>query len=158
MHMVDPWEKQDEKLYQDISNREQSHQDKLFNDLAEYMKERHPGRHELHRGYSVQEALKFPDNSLDFVYLDARHDYEGVKEDLHAWWPKLKPGGVMAGHDFVEDGTNSAGLFGVQHAVWEFTREKQKEFLSISTKARNGGREEPKQRVDGGWTTWYLVK
>jgi hypothetical protein len=158
MHMVDPWEKQDEKLYQDISNREQSHQDKLYTDLVDYMREKHPGRHELHRGYSVQEAIKFPDNSLDFVYLDARHDYDGVKEDLHAWWPKLKVGGVMAGHDFVEDGTNSAGLFGVQHAVWEFTRDKEKEFLSISTKAHNGGRAEPKQRVDGGWTTWYFIK
>ena len=31
-----------------------------------------------------------------------RHDYEGVSEDLAAWWPKICPGGLLAGHDFDE--------------------------------------------------------
>jgi len=157
IHCVDPWEHQDEKLYKDISNRDQTHQDSLYDDLDIFMKENYPSRHELHRGYSVDKATEFPDNFFDFVYLDARHDYEGVKEDLNAWWGKLKVGGVFAGHDFVPDGNIKAGLFGVQKAVHEFAKTNKREFLSISTKDADGGRSEP-QWVDGGWTTWYLIK
>lgn len=157
MHMVDPWEHQDEAIYKDISNRDQGHQDMIYNNLVAYMKQKHPNRHQIHRGYSVQKAKLFPDHSLDFVYLDARHDYDGVKEDLEAWWDKLRVGGVMAGHDFVPDGLIPAGLFGVQKAVWEFTMRKNRILQSISTKDKDGGRSEP-QRVDGGWTTWYFIK
>ena len=36
------------------------------------------------------------------------HEYEGVMEDIVAWWPKLKKGGLLAGHDFIADGTFQA--------------------------------------------------
>lgn len=39
---------------------------------------------------------------FDFIYVDARHDYKGVLEDLQRWWPLLKPGGILAGHDYVD--------------------------------------------------------
>lgn len=70
----------------------------------------------------------------------------------------LKPGGLYAGHDFVEDGENKAGLFGVQKAVKEFVDYYNKEVMSISEKNFHGGRKEPRQYVDGGWTTWYFFK
>ncbi len=50
---------------------------------------------------SVRAAVLFPDASVDFVFLDAAHDYQSVTADLRAWWPKIKPGGVLAGHDYV---------------------------------------------------------
>ena len=37
--------------------------------------------------------------SIDFIYVDARHDYCGVKEEIEHYWPILKPGGIIAGHD-----------------------------------------------------------
>lgn len=157
MHMVDPWEHQDEKLYVDISNRDQEHQNKIHDELVAFMQSTYPNRYAIHRGYSVQKARDFPNDSLDFIYLDARHDYDGVKEDIIAWWPKLKMGGVFAGHDFVPDGTIPAGVFGVQKAVWEFAGRAKRTYQSISSKDRDGGRSEP-QRVDGGWSTWYLIK
>ena len=46
-------------------------------------------------------ATLFPDSFLDFVYVDARHDYVSVLTDLMAFWPKLAPGGILAGHDFL---------------------------------------------------------
>jgi predicted O-methyltransferase YrrM len=52
---------------------------------------------------SLEAAGQLPDHSLDFVYIDARHDYCGVKEDLNAYWPKLRPGGILAGHDFMNN-------------------------------------------------------
>lgn len=48
------------------------------------------------------EAYKiYPDNSLDFVFIDANHSYESVKEDIINWLPKVKTGGVLAGHDYT---------------------------------------------------------
>jgi len=41
------------------------------------------------------------DNELDFVYLDGNHNYKYVLEDITLYWPKLKNGGFMAGHDFI---------------------------------------------------------
>lgn len=41
----------------------------------------------------------FPSQYFDFIYVDARHDYKGVLADITEWWPKLKVGGIMAGHD-----------------------------------------------------------
>jgi hypothetical protein len=46
-------------------------------------------------------ARRFPDGYFDFLYVDARHDYLGVLQDLHDWWPKLREGGIMAGHDYT---------------------------------------------------------
>src|SRR4051794_7162434 len=40
-------------------------------------------------------AAQVPDASLDFAYVDARHDYASVKADLAAWYPKIRPGGIL---------------------------------------------------------------
>jgi hypothetical protein len=58
-------------------------------------------RSEIIRGISWEQAPKFEDGSLDFIYIDASHRYSGVSYDLLAWWPKLRHGGVFAGHDYV---------------------------------------------------------
>eukprot|EP00758_Cryptobia_borreli_P017348 Tbor_TRINITY_DN6182_c4_g1::TRINITY_DN6182_c4_g1_i8::g.22014::m.22014 len=38
---------------------------------------------------------------FDYIYVDARHDYKGVLDDISQWWPKLKKGGIMAGHGYL---------------------------------------------------------
>lgn len=57
--------------------------------------------------YIFKTLLKMPSNEavatmpqLDFVYIDASHDYDSVKEDIRLWWTKIKPGGILGGHDF----------------------------------------------------------
>jgi predicted O-methyltransferase YrrM len=52
---------------------------------------------------SVKAASLYPDNSLEFVFIDANHEYEAVKADLQAWLPKVKKGGHIAGHDYISD-------------------------------------------------------
>ena len=49
---------------------------------------------------SEEASKKFEDESLDFVFIDASHEYEDVKLDIQFWLPKVKPGGILAGHDY----------------------------------------------------------
>ncbi len=63
---------------------------------------------------SAEAAKLVPDSSLDFVYIDGDHTYEGVTDDIRLWLSKVKPGGMIGGHDYA----NSKHP-GVQRAVTE---------------------------------------
>lgn len=69
---------------------------------------------ELHPCLSWDGAARYGNASLDYVYIDADHHYEAVRRDIAAWLPKIKPGGLIAGHDFCE-----YPGFGVIQAVTE---------------------------------------
>jgi hypothetical protein len=51
---------------------------------------------------SISAARLFGDASLEWVHLDARHDYASVKADIAAWLPKVKAGGWLSGDDYDE--------------------------------------------------------
>lgn len=53
----------------------------------------------LIRKTSIEAAQDIPDESLDFVYIDARHEFDFVMMDLIHWVPKVRPGGIVSGHD-----------------------------------------------------------
>ncbi len=53
------------------------------------------------RKTSLEAMDDFEDNSLDFVYVDANHDFVNVARDLHGWNKKVRPGGILAGHDYA---------------------------------------------------------
>jgi hypothetical protein len=71
----------------------------------------------INRGRSVDMARDVPDGSLDFVFIDADHSYDGCKADIEAWAPKLKAGGWLCGHDYEN---TSFPKFGVTQAVAEY--------------------------------------
>ena len=90
--------------------------------------------HELIRKKSVDAAKQFSDNSIDVVYIDGDHTYEGVKSDIDAWWPKVKHSGILAGHDYCDGVTGLGYKYGVIQAVNEFAKLHHKE-VTISTDA-----------------------
>jgi len=101
-HCVDTWEgsiehKNDSKLNELYDT---------FNDNMKSLKQ----YHKTIRLPSTEAAKKFEDNSLDFVFIDASHVYEDVKADIIAWLPKVKSGGVLAGHDYYANNTDVEGV------------------------------------------------
>lgn len=69
------------------------------------------------KGESYIVSKFYPVESLDFVFIDAAHDYENVLKDIHSWYGRVKKGGVIAGHDY--DSSE-----GVKMAVNKFFGEK----------------------------------
>jgi hypothetical protein len=108
---VDTWD------YVDTSNEiNQTQFDNLFNIFSKNIE---PVKNKINivKSLSWDGALNYEDNSLDFVFIDAGHDYESVKKDVNAWYPKIKNGGIIAGHDYHYD-------CGVFPAVNEFFKDK----------------------------------
>ncbi len=63
--------------------------------------------------WTVEAAKQFEDESLDFVYIDADHKFEAVVADIAAWLPKIRKGGIIAGHDYFRN----AGPSHI-HVIW----------------------------------------
>ena len=90
-------------------------------------------RGKILRGYSQDFVNSFEDGSLDYIFIDGDHSYEGALRDCELFFPKIKNGGIFAGHDWSFDG--------VQKAVNEF-------------KDRNGSPNIRIVEVD----VWYWIK
>lgn len=82
----------------------------------------------IYRMTTVEASKKIEDNSLDFVFIDADHSYEGVKNDIIHWRKKVKPGGWLCGHDW---GKLNKG--NVEKAVREFFKPEEIELDANST-------------------------
>lgn len=74
------------------------------------------------RELSCKASSLFKDNYFDFIYIDADHSYEHIKEDLEIWYPKVKKGGILSGHDYVNHTLKNGVSFGVIKAVNEFSK------------------------------------
>lgn len=102
------------------------------------------------------EASKlFADSSLDFVFLDGDHTAEGVRLDLESWFDKVKPGGIIGGHDYF-DGVMKLGEvkseFGVKSSVDKFFKDLR--VVRLLEESDN-------VRVLEGcvrWHSWYIIK
>ena len=109
---IDPWsdvegyEKQTEvlqRIMQGCENR--------LEDLEEAKRKlkNQVGRVIFHQATSAEALPSYPDKFFDFVYIDGDHSYKQVHFDLVHWWDKVKPGGVLAGHDFICPGEPDGG-------------------------------------------------
>jgi hypothetical protein len=135
LYMIDVWRPLDTESYNDISNH--TNHDTAYIDAMNSING-HEDRAIMIRAKSEIAADIFPDNSLDFVYIDANHAYQYVVQDIQLWYPKVKPGGYICGHDYIdiqwdqdpnfaENGIDKHiytsvynGVFGVNPAVDQF--------------------------------------
>lgn len=95
----------------------------------------------LIRALSVDGAKLFEDNSFDFVYIDAWHSYDCVKEDIEAWYPKVRVGGLIGGHDYKKLRNHGMGLI---QAVHEFRDENNIQYFHHTHEKR--------------YKSWYMLK
>ena len=138
---VDPWAEGDPHAYRDISNVPQAEHEVNLR-AAEARLGRFSERSTLWRMTSRDAAARLPNGCLDFVYLDARHDQQSVTEDLRCWYDKVRPGGLVCGHDYL-NGDLPEGTFGVKAAVDEFFARKGLLVRSTS---------------DDEWPSWFAVR
>lgn len=95
LYCVDAW-----KAYRGYRDHvDQRKLDRFFDETTARLRPYHA---ELVRMFSVEAAATFTNASQDFVYLDGNHRLEQVVADLAAWAPKVRPGGIIAGHDYLK--------------------------------------------------------
>ena len=97
--LVDLWGK--EEGYQEPGEHDKSFHEQAYRQTKKRVKP-HKEKVEFFEMRSTAAAKLLKDNHFDFVYLDARHDYCAVAEDIASYWPKVRPGGILAGHDFID--------------------------------------------------------
>jgi len=88
----------------------------------------------IYRDFSYNVVKEFEDEFFDFIFIDAEHSYEGVARDISDWYPKVKEGGVLCGHDYVEftaKGELGEYDFGVIKAVDEFVEKNNIKTFSV---------------------------
>lgn len=114
------------------------------------------------RKTSEEASQMFPEESLDFVFLDGDHTLKGVTIDLECWFSKVKKGGMIAGHDYVDyimncgDGITSH--FAVKTAVDDFFDSKKIE-VEVIKEVLEVGLEWIKDYEDfPNWPSWYVIK
>jgi len=96
--MVDPWRKLD-----DWNKPKNADHRRLDQAKAEALRvtEFASDRRTVLQGTTLEVVDSIPDASLDFIYIDGDHSLRGITIDLISLWPKLKPGGILAGDDFA---------------------------------------------------------
>ena len=105
--MIDPWSADTYKGKTEESASlafQEIYQDETKNSplIARKRVKEFTGRYNIIQDDSVQSAKRFLNKHFDIVFLDAGHSYEDVKADCNAWIKKVKSGGYIGGHDYLE--------------------------------------------------------
>lgn len=101
LYMVDPWKEYADKSVLDgdkVSGASQALMDDAYKLAVERTKP-YAIRRSIIRKTSIEASKEIQDNSLNFVFIDAAHGYESFCEDFRVWWPKVRSGGLLTGHD-----------------------------------------------------------
>jgi hypothetical protein len=94
--VIDTWEGSNEEIHKE---KIEELNDNLYDCFLKNMK---PIINKINpiKSKSIEASKLYEDNSLDFVFIDASHEYEDVIEDIKCWYPKIKTNGILGGHDY----------------------------------------------------------
>ena len=98
---------------------------------------------------SMDALAQFPDNSLDFVYLDGNHQDPYIAQDINEWMKKVKPGGILAGHDYAHI---KRVKWGVKEAVEKYAKENKLKLFILGLDATTD------YLVRDGSRSWMFIK
>ena len=101
------------------------------------------------KALSMDAVKRFDNETLDFVYVDEAHDYRNTYNNIKEWSRKVKPGGIIAGNNYVDPVADKSSIyykkiFDVKHAVNDWVRKNGIKPFFLLTK--------------GGNTSWFYVK
>ena len=119
LFLIDPY-----KSYKEYSEYlDQNEMDSIYEEAKTRLAEFNV---EFVKKMSMDAVKDFNDNSLDFVFIDSNHDFQFVVNDIAEWSKKVKPGGIVSGHDY------SGYMFQVREAVdgWTTSRKIKPWFLT----------------------------
>jgi hypothetical protein len=121
LHLIDPWVFQADlprAWYGGLAAGSQSDMDAISESVrGRFATDIAQGTVVVHRATSTEALAGLDDGSLDWIYIDGNHLYQGVKDDLFAALPKVRPGGLIACDDYGSPGWWEDG---VRKAVDEF--------------------------------------
>lgn len=136
IHLIDMWQTEGNDYY--FSQRHGQVEEGYKKILSKYSNKKNVN---IVKMKSTDASFLYDDNYFDWIYIDADHSYESVLEDIKKWYPKLKKGGIISGHDFdpsIDD--VNYHKYGVEKAVREFFGDKFK--LTSET----------------NYKSWYVIK
>ncbi len=136
IHLIDMWQTENNDYY--FSERAGQVEQGYSQVLSKYG---NASNVKMVKMRSDEAAKLYEDGYFDWIYIDADHTYEAVLDDIKNWLPKLKKGGIISGHDFDPDPSDSNySLYGVEKAV--------KEFFGDNFKLTN----------ESNYKSWYVLK
>ncbi len=139
LYLIDPWE-----YYKEYEGDYKGYMDVAITGLPDAEKVtrrrmiKYANQVEIIKSFSSKCLTQIPDN-LDFVYIDANHDYKFITEDMRNFWKKVRTGGIMGGHDYYngyqrmcDDVIRAVGEFAYENKLqlrvetpdWWFVKEK----------------------------------
>jgi hypothetical protein len=95
------------------------------------------GEVEINLGLSTEVGSRFKDAYFDWLYIDTSHTYNTTIAELELYQSKVKPHGIIAGHDFIVGNWNGIVRYGVIEAVYEFCVKYKWELLYITCELNN---------------------
>ena len=135
-HLIDTWEHLTPEEYcethADKFSSEEKQDENYANVVRRFKREIDVGKVKINKGFSSEILSKCPDDYFDWVYVDANHDYKHVKEDLETVLPKMKEGGLICGHDYLEFNPLTKTKYGVIQAVGEFCLDNGWEVVNLT--------------------------
>ena len=123
LHLVDPWDS--DRYREGLAALRSTHAAAIEAGLVE-----------IHRGRSTEVLATFPDAAFDWIYIDADHGYRSTLAELRLAAAKIRPGGLLAGHDYCTGNVVTPVPYGVVEACHLFCVEAGWRFRYIALEER----------------------